>query len=87
MTSKMWQHYHLLLHRTTKTAAQMAAPVPEIMDIGGTYSHETDKLFIADCLVRFIDRRRALWSMSITEACISTSIVITTLVSKLQLTH
>jgi hypothetical protein len=56
------------------------------MNAAYTYSHETNKFFIADCLVRFIDRGWALRPTSITKACISTSIVITTLVSKLELT-
>jgi hypothetical protein len=32
LTPKIWQYYHLQLHRIITTAVYSAAPVPEIMD-------------------------------------------------------
>jgi hypothetical protein len=37
LTPKICWYYHLPFHRVTTTAAQIAAPVPEIMDIAFYY--------------------------------------------------
>lgn len=50
-----------------------------------TYTHEADKLLVADSLVRFVDGGGTVGAPSVAEAGVPAAVVITTLVPELEL--
>jgi hypothetical protein len=85
---KLFSHFfHSSYNNFVTKCSEIPPHFPtELVNKTPTYTHKTDKFFIANCLVWLIDRGWALWSPSIAETSISTTVVITALVSKLQLT-